>query len=142
MAISEPADSELAEAARRGAAHAYCPYSRFRVGAAVRTDDGRITWGCNVENASYGLTICAERNAVFQAVAHSDGLTVIRAVVVYTPTLTPTAPCGACRQVINEFGPDAEIRCICDGPGELRFRLNELLPAAFGPGNLDAAARE
>ncbi len=142
MAISEPADSELAEAARRGAAHAYCPYSRFRVGAAVLTDDGRISWGGNVENASYGLTICAERNAVFQAVAQSDGPTVIRAVVVYTPTPEPTAPCGACRQVINEFGPDAEIRCICDGPGELRFRLSELLPAAFGPGNLDAAARE
>jgi cytidine deaminase len=142
MATSEPADSELAEAARRGAAHAYCPYSRFRVGAAVLTDDGRISWGGNVENASYGLTICAERNAVFQAVAQSDGPTVIRAVVVYTPTLTPTAPCGACRQVINEFGPDAEVRCICDGPGELRLRLNELLPAAFGPVNLDAAAQD
>ncbi len=72
MAISERPDSELADAARRGAAHAYCPYSRFRVGAAVLTDDGRISWGCNVENASYGLTICAERNAVFQAVAQSD----------------------------------------------------------------------
>ncbi len=142
MAISEPADSELADAARRGAAHAYCPYSGFRVGAAVLTDDGRISWGGNVENASYGLTICAERNAVFQAVAQSDGPTVIRSVVIYTPTPEPTAPCGACRQVINEFGPDAEVRSICDGPGELRFRLTELLPAAFGPGNLDAAARE
>jgi cytidine deaminase len=136
MAISEPADSELADAARRGAAHAYCPYSRFRVGAAVLTEDGRISWGGNVENASYGLTICAERNAVFQAVAQTAGPTVIRAVVIYTPTPEPTAPCGACRQVINEFGPDAEVRCICDGPGELRYRLSELLPAAFGPGNL------
>ena len=141
MAIPEAVYAQLADAARRGAAHAYCPYSHFRVGAAVLTEDGRISWGCNVENASYGLTICAERNAVFQAVAQSDGPTVIRAVVIYTPTAEPTAPCGACRQVINEFGPDAEIRSICDGPRELRFRLSELLPAAFGPGNLAADGR-
>jgi cytidine deaminase len=136
MTISESVHAQLADAARRGAAHAYCPYSHFRVGAAVLTDDGRISWGSNVENASYGLTICAERNSVFQAVAQSAGPTVIRAVVIYTPTPEPTAPCGACRQVINEFGPDAEVRSICDGPRELRFRLSELLPAAFGPGNL------
>jgi cytidine deaminase len=136
MAISDAVYAELADAARRGAAHAYCPYSHFRVGAAVLTENGRIAWGCNVENASYGLTICAERNAVFQAVAQAGGMTVIRAVVIYTPTIEPTAPCGACRQVINEFGPDAEIRCISDGPRELRFRLSELLPAAFGPANL------
>lgn len=136
MTISESVHAHLADAARRGAAHAYCPYSHFRVGAAVLTDDGGISWGGNVENASYGLTICAERNAVFQAVAQSAGPTVIRAVVIYTPTPEPTAPCGACRQVINEFGPDAEVRSICDGPRELRFRLSELLPAAFGPGSL------
>jgi cytidine deaminase len=136
MAISDSVYEQLAGAARTGAAHAYCPYSRFRVGAAVLTDDGRITWGGNVENASYGLTICAERNAVFQAVVQSSGPTVIRAVVIYTPTPEPTAPCGACRQVLNEFGPAAEIHSICDGPRELRFRLGELLPAAFGPGNL------
>lgn len=136
MSLSESDYEQLADAARRGAAHAYCPYSRFRVGAAVLTDDRRIAWGGNVENASYGLTICAERNAVFQAVVQSSGPTVIRAVLIYTPTPEPTAPCGACRQVINEFGPDAEVRAICDGPRELRFRLGELLPAAFGPGNL------
>jgi cytidine deaminase len=136
MTISEAEYAPLIEAALRGAAHAYCPYSRFRVGAAVLTGDGRIAWGGNVENASYGLTICAERNAVFQAVAQSAAPTEIRAVVIYTPTPEPTAPCGACRQVINEFGPDAEVRSICDGPRELRFRLSELLPAAFGPANL------
>ncbi len=136
MAISDAVYAELAAAARRGAAHAYCPYSHFRVGAAVLTDAGRIAWGCNVENASYGLTVCAERNAVFQAVAQADGTMVILAVVIYTPTPEPTAPCGACRQVINEFGPDAEIRCLCDGPRELRYRLSELLPGAFGPANL------
>jgi cytidine deaminase len=136
MSASESLRVDLAEAAREAAARAYCPYSRFRVGAAVLAEGGRIFAGCNVENASYGVTICAERNAVFQAVAQLDGPLVIRAVVVYTPTPEPTAPCGACRQVINEFGPDAEIRCICDGPRDLRFRLSDLLPAAFGPGNL------
>ncbi len=136
MTISEADFSKLAEAARLGAFRAYCPYSRFRVGAAVLTDDGRIAWGSNVENASYGLTICAERNAVFRAVSDSESPTTIRAVVIYTPTTEPTAPCGACRQVINEFGPDAEIRSICDGSAELRYRLKDLLPEAFGPGNL------
>ncbi len=136
MAVSESLRIDLAEAAREAAARAYCPYSRFRVGAAVLAEGGPVFAGCNVENASYGLTICAERNAVFQAVARLGGQLVIRAVVIYTPTPEPTAPCGACRQVINEFGPDAEIRCICDGPRDLRFRLGELLPAAFGPGNL------
>jgi cytidine deaminase len=142
MTIPEASYSALAVAARQVAARAYCPYSRFPVGAALLTENCEIFSGCNVENASYGLTICAERNAVFQAVAKTGGRPVIRAVMVYTPTASPTAPCGACRQVINEFGPDAEIRCICDGPGELRFRLSELLLAAFGPGNLDAAARD
>jgi cytidine deaminase len=136
MELTESVDSELAAAARRAAAHAYCPYSRFPVGAAVLTDRGEIFAGCNVENASYGLTICAERNAVFQAVAQGQGRLVIQAVVVYTPTPEPTAPCGACRQVLNEFGPDAEVRSICDGEATLKYRLAELLPAAFGPANL------
>jgi cytidine deaminase len=136
MSVSESLRADLAEAARAASARAYCPYSHFRVGAAVLAEGGRIFSGCNVENASYGLTICAERNAVFQAVAQLEGCLVIRAVVIYTPTPEPTAPCGACRQVINEFGPDAEIRSICDGPRDLRLRLSELLPAAFGPGNL------
>jgi cytidine deaminase len=136
MSVSESLRADLAEAARAAAARAYCPYSHFRVGAAVLAEGGRIFAGCNVENASYGLTICAERNAVFQAVAQLKDPLVIRAVVIYTPTPEPTAPCGACRQVINEFGPDVEIRSICDGPRDLRFRLSELLPAAFGPANL------
>ena len=115
---------------------AYCPYSRFRVGAAVLTGAGEIFAGCNVENASYGLTICAERNAVFQAVANGCGPLSIRAIVVYTPTLTPTAPCGACRQVINEFGPGAAVFSVCDGPDVLKNELGALLPGAFGPANL------
>src|SRR5689334_11504129 len=108
-----PTDA-LRDAAREAAARAYAPYSKFRVGAALWTRSGRAFAGCNVENASYGLTICAERNAVFQMVA--AGETTFDRVVVYTPTPTPTAPCGACRQVLNEFNPDAEVLCVCDGP--------------------------
>jgi cytidine deaminase len=120
--------------ARSASEQAYCPYSKFRVGAALLTEEGRIFSGCNVENASYGLTICAERNAVFQMVA--QGRKTILAVVVYTPTPIPSAPCGGCRQVINEFGPDALVVSVCDGPDILRKKLFELLPDAFGPANL------
>jgi cytidine deaminase len=136
MAIPEAGLDSLVEQARLASARAYCPYSRFHVGAAVLTDDGEVVAGCNVENASYGLTICAERSAVFQAVAR--GKTRLVAVAVYTPTDRPTAPCGACRQVINEFAPDAEVVCVCDGPDRLVSTLAALLPEAFGPNNLGA----
>ncbi len=125
---------EMAKQAKAVSAKAYCPYSKFHVGAVVLTTDGQMFEGCNVENASYGLTICAERNAVFQMVAKAK--LQIAAVVIYTPTPTPTAPCGACRQVINEFGPDALIYSVCDGDGLLQKKLSELLPDAFGPANL------
>jgi cytidine deaminase len=134
MEIPDRVLKKLIDAARSASEHAYCPYSKFRVGAAVLTPDQEIHSGCNVENAAYGSTICAERNAIFQAVAR--GKTRLQAVVIYTPTTTPSAPCGACRQVINEFGPDAEIISVCDGPGVLRKTLSELLPDAFGPHNL------
>jgi cytidine deaminase len=136
MTISKSEQSQLVAAAREAAAHAYCPYSHFQVGAAVLTDKGEIFAGCNVENASYGLTICAERNAIFHAVACQPAPPSIRAVVVFTPTEEPTAPCGACRQVINEFGPDAEVISVCSGPAVMAHRLSELLPQAFGPRNL------
>jgi cytidine deaminase len=136
MCLSDDTLGEMVKAARGRAELAYSPYSRFRVGAAVLSAAGEIFAGCNVENASYGLSMCAERSAIFQFVAH--GGTEIRAVVVYTPTPRPTAPCGACRQVIREFGPEAEIVSICDGPEVLRRRLGELLPDAFGPENLAA----
>ena len=134
--IGERELSALDRAAREAAGRAYCPYSKFPVGAAVLTADGQVHSGCNVENASYGLTICAERNAVFQAVARASGPLRIKAVLVYTPTASPTAPCGACRQVLNEFGPDAEVICLCDGPDVIRTTLRELLPRAFGPHTL------
>ncbi|MFI5459479.1 MAG: cytidine deaminase [Isosphaerales bacterium] len=136
MNLSPPIYTKLVAAARQAASHAYCPYSHFAVGAAVLTGRGEIFSGCNVENASYGLTICAERNAIFQAVAQGGGPLVIQAIVVFTPTSDPTAPCGACRQVINEFGPEAEVISVCDGPAVLENRLSEILPVAFGPSNL------
>ena len=134
MAIPDLLVARLKDAARSASEQAYCPYSHFRVGAAVLTEDDEIFSGCNVENASFGLAICAERNAVFQAKA--KGKLRIKAVVIYTPTPHPSAPCGACRQVINEFGPDAEVIAICDGLETLRMRLSELMPVAFGPSNL------
>ncbi|HEV7926674.1 MAG TPA: cytidine deaminase [Verrucomicrobiae bacterium] len=132
--ISKKVLRELEREARRASKRAYIRYSHFPVGAAVLTGEGKILAGCNVENASYGLTICAERNAIFQAIA--QGASTIRAVLVYTPTKKPTAPCGACRQVINEFGPDAEIICVCNGKKIIRRKLSALLVEPFGPLNL------
>lgn len=124
----------LEKAARAAAGKAYAPYSRFPVGAAVVGSSGRVYSGCNVENASFGLCNCAERTAIFSAVA--AGETAVVAVVVYTPTPLPTAPCGACRQVINEFGPDALVISVCDSKNRIDTRLSALLPGAFGPGDL------
>lgn len=126
------------ELAKRVSENAYCPYSRFPVGAVVVTDWGDEFAGCNVENASYGLTICAERNAIFQMVAKS--VQRMWLVVIYTPTDRPAAPCGACRQVIHEFGPDARVVSVCKGPDRLEWRMDQLLPAAFGP--IDLGNRE
>jgi cytidine deaminase len=132
--ISDSALRRLEKSAKAAAAKAYAPYSKFRVGSAVLGRTGKVYSGCNVENASYGLCNCAERSAVFAAVA--AGERTIRAVAVYTPTPLPTAPCGACRQVINEFGPDSLVICLCDGKSRIETKLSALLPAAFGPGDL------
>jgi cytidine deaminase len=132
--ISDSALRRLEKSARASAARAYAPYSRFVVGAAVLGGTGRIYPGCNVENASYGLCNCAERTAVFSAVAAGEKS--VKAVAIYTPTPLPTAPCGACRQVINEFGPDALVVSVCDSKNRIETRLSALLPAAFGPGDL------
>jgi cytidine deaminase len=134
-AIEQSVIDELRERARDASTRAYAPYSNFPVGAAVLTDDGRIFTGVNVENAAFPLTVCAERNAIGAAV--SAGHRTIRAVGVYTPTTRPTTPCGGCRQVINEFGPDAEIFSFCDSRESLHAPLAELLPRAFGPRNLE-----
>lgn len=124
----------LIDAARAAAEHAYAPYSHFRVGAAARTADGRVFTGCNVENASYGATICAERNAIFQMVA--AGARRLDTLVIYTATNTPAAPCGICRQVMAEFGPQARVVSVCDSDTRLDRTVAELLPDAFGPGDL------
>jgi cytidine deaminase len=118
----------LVEAARAAQEHAYCPYSQYRVGAALETDDGLLFTGCNVENASYGLTICAERSAVFTAV--SAGARRFRRIVVATDSEPPGPPCGACRQVLAEFGPELEVESV--GPTQSkRWRIRDLLPDAF-----------
>lgn len=106
-------DQELLTAAAAARLEAYAPYSHFQVGAALRAKDGRIFTGCNVENLSYGLTICAERNAVFAAVA--AGVREFEAVAVVADTREPISPCGACRQVMAEFGDFKIIAATLDG---------------------------
>lgn len=124
----------LEKSARSAAKSSYSPYSKFRVGAAVLTTSGKIFAGCNVENASYGLCNCAERTALFTAVAAGERR--FRAVAIYTPTKLPTSPCGACRQVINEFAPDAVVIGLCATAARFEETLEALLPGAFGPKNL------
>ncbi len=132
--VDEQEIERLVEVARQASQLAYCPYSHFRVGAVVVTESGGEYIGCNIENASYGLTVCAERNAVSQMVMRRDSQ--IRMVVIYTPTDRPTAPCGACRQVLNEFAQNARVVSACDGPNRIDVSLSSLLPQAFGPHNL------
>jgi len=118
----------LIEAARAAQQHAHCPYSHYRVGAALETTDGTVFVGSNVENASFGLTICAERSAVFTAV--SAGARSFRRIVVATDSEPPGPPCGACRQVLAEFGMELEVESV--GPTQTRrWTLQELFPDAF-----------
>jgi cytidine deaminase len=126
--------ARLERLARRAAKESYSPYSRFAVGAAVLAGSNKIYSGANVENASFGLCNCAERTAIFTAAA--SGERKIKCIVVYTPTASVTPPCGACRQVINEFGPHARVLSICDSEDRIDTTLDALLPGAFGPGNL------
>jgi cytidine deaminase len=126
---SEPRD--LVAAARRARAHAHAPYSRFRVGAAVLDERGRVHVGCNVENASYGLTVCAERNAVAAAVA--AGARRLVAVAIVTDADPPGTPCGACRQVLAEFTADDTpiVLAASRGIAVATHTLGELIPHAF-----------
>lgn len=120
---------ELIAQAKAAIANSYFPYSQFKVAAAIKAADGRIFTGVNVENASYGLTQCAERAAITAAV--SAGVRQIDAVVTYTPTQEPAAPCGACRQVIREFSGSALILSICDSEKTLELSIADLLPESF-----------
>jgi len=136
MKMDDLVVQEMRVAAETAMNNAYCRYSKFRVGAAVLTSDGEIFAGCNVENASYGLTMCAERNAIFQAVAKGalSKERKLKAVVVVTPKEKVTPPCGACRQVIYEFCEEADADIFIFGANNAdSFKLSMLLPDAFGP---------
>lgn len=125
----------LINAAKEGFNHAYAPYSHFHVGAAALTAGGNIVKGCNVENASYGLTVCAERNCIAQGVI--AGEKAFDAIVIYTKQDKLTPPCGACRQVIVEFlAPDALVMAVNHNKKQKQWTVNELLPDAFTPKDL------
>lgn len=119
-------DDKLITQAIDAAGRAYAPYSKFQVGAALVAVDGRVFTGCNVENISFGLTICAERNAVFSAVA--SGCREFSKIVIVADTEEPVSPCGACRQVLAEFNPNLEILLANFHGKQARFHLSELLP--------------
>lgn len=122
---------DLIDAATDVRERAYVPYSGFRVGAALLGESGRVYAGCNVENVSYGLSSCAERNAIFRAVG--EGERSFSAVVVVTGAATPTPPCGACRQVLSEFaaGGDMDVVMATTGGARKAMRLSALLPESF-----------
>lgn len=122
---------ELKAAAVSMLDRAYVPYSHFPVGAALECEDGTVFTGCNVENASYPAGICAERNAIFHAVA--EGRTAFRRLVVAGRSEDYCVPCGVCRQVMREFAPELEIICLNGAGGELVLTLEQLLPHSFGP---------
>lgn len=136
--MTERQMEQMLRQAMSAADHAYCPYSGFRVGAAVLSNRGIIRAGCNVENASYGLTICAERAAIVDLVeAHKGEPFDLAGVVIFTPTPQPSASCGACRQFINEFAPEhTPVVSFCQGSPPLRTTIGALLPHAFGPRSL------
>jgi cytidine deaminase len=125
-------DKELVALATEARQQAYAPYSHYAVGAALLTASGKVYTGCNVENASYGMAICAERTAVVKAV--SEGERDFTAIAVVTEN--GGTPCGACRQVLSEFGPDMRV-LVADASGNYCvYRMTDLLPASFGPAQL------
>jgi cytidine deaminase len=128
-AMNDEERAMLIGAAARAREHAHAPYSKFRVGAALRTNSGRIFTGCNVENSTYGLTLCAERVAVFKALSEGERSFDAVAVVADTQRLTP--PCGACRQILWEFCRDAQVILANLGGQIIVRRMSDLLPDAF-----------
>jgi cytidine deaminase len=128
--VSTATRERLLRAARKVMKNAYAPFSNFRVGAAILTSKGQVFVGCNVENSSYGMTNCAERTAIFSAVAKSGPELEIRAVAVANDQGVPCSPCGACRQVIYEFGPRAIV--FYEGKkGPKQSLITDLLPEGF-----------
>lgn len=124
-----PTSGQLVEAARQARERAVADYSQFKVGAALETEDGTIVTGCNIENATYGLTLCAERVAMFKAL--SEGHRRFRRVAVVADTNAPTPPCGPCRQILWEFGGDLEVILANLQKVTARHQLSELLPMPF-----------
>ena len=122
---------ELMDKAIEVSKYSYSPYSKFAVGACLETEDGSIYTGCNFENSSYGLSICAERNAIGSAIA--EGKRKIKAIAIYSPNQDNCAPCGACRQVLHEFcEEDSELDVILKNKDELKiYTLEQLLPESF-----------
>ena len=131
LAITEEQTKQLLATAQQVLVNAYAPYSQFRVGAAVLTEQGNIFVGCNVENVSYGLSMCAERNAIATAIAVEGGDTInIRAIAIVNDRDISCSPCGACRQVIWEFGKDAVVIFRAERNWQT-VKIAELLPAGF-----------
>jgi cytidine deaminase len=124
-----PGSDSLVAAARRARRHAVAPYSGFKVGAALETAEGQVITGCNIENATYGLTMCAERVAMFTALA--AGHRRFRRVAIVADTRDPTPPCGACRQILWEFGGELEVILANLRRETGRHRLSDLLPLPF-----------
>jgi cytidine deaminase len=129
MATKSETKASLREAAMRALNNAHAPYSNFKVGAALLTRDGKLITGCNVENSAYGLAICAETLAVASAV--SQGLTEFDEIAIASDDSEPTPPCGACRQVLNEFAPNIRVSSYTRDGKEASWTLQELLPHAF-----------
>ncbi|MCU0255329.1 MAG: cytidine deaminase [Vicinamibacterales bacterium] len=126
---------DLVRAAREARGRAIAPYSRFKVGAALEAADGAIVTGCNIENATFGLTTCAERVALFKAL--SEGVREFRRVVVVADTRTPTPPCGPCRQLLWEYAGDVEV-VLANASGVCAtYRMSDLLPLPFDQHNID-----
>ena len=126
--MSEKDHNKLIDLAKQARLNSYSPYSKFAVGCCIQTTDGQFFTGCNVENISFGLTICAERAAVFNAISAAGPATRIKKAIIYTPTDHPITPCGACRQVLKEFGADLLVVSGSKRGEELSFRIAELLP--------------
>ena len=122
-------DRDLLRIAKEASYNAYVPYSRFNVGAALECDDGTVFTGCNVENAAFGSTICAERTACVKAV--SEGHKSFKRIAIYADSQNWATPCGACRQFMAEFSPEMEVLCSRGDGRYVSYKLNELLPHGF-----------